>query len=329
VRFGVGQIEKMPGGVAFGDNVGGPVLGIERAFDKVLAFTEDDVLLYDNTTHTFSSIADVSYDGDSASFPSVAYYGGLYVIANGYVAPRKWDGSSPALANLTGATNYVSKWVQIFGERLCLYNLVDTGTARTTRVRWSVVGNIETWTGSGSGFADISTHLASFDSIVRAEKLGSAVIIYGERSIAQQLYRADTDNPFSFGMRVDGKGLSAPRALVNIEGKGHIFLGWEDVYSYDGGQSVTGIGKEITDEMFQDKHGNDQYLLHGLCEERKRIRLHVPLDGATTPNYYFEYNLDEGSWTRGARATPEQAMGRCLPHLPGTTSRFLGLLGTK
>ena len=61
-------------------------------------------------------------------------------------------------------------------------------------------------------------------------------------------YTGNVNTPFIFITRVSGVGLAAPRALANLGGE-HIFLAWDDIYSYQGGRNVIRITTNVRDQV--------------------------------------------------------------------------------
>jgi len=241
------------------------------------------------------------YTGDEDNSFSSEIMNDLYIFCNYADNIHKWDMTSGSVALLGGASNYKAKKVLKFGERLCLFHTVEGGTVYPQRVRWSVVANPENWSGAGSGYTDLITVLG-VDFLQSAEKLGNYVVVYGERTIALMEYKAEVDEPYLFNTRLSGTGLAAPRALVNL-GEEHIFLGWDDIYSYSGGRNVERIGKGIKEELF--RLINPEYIHRSFMvyvEEKEEIRLFVPIAGSVIPNCYFIYNLKYENWSRGARS---------------------------
>lgn len=223
---------------------------------------------------------------------------------NGSDPPQKWDQSTEFAEDLlpTGdPASYRPKWMLSYGDRLCLYN--DVGQEFPRRIYWSVAFNPEAFTGTGSGVGDLEGVMADGDSIQRAERLGDVAVIYGEHSIAIQQYRANNvENPFIFSARVNTVGLAAPRALINLRGHEHVFLGWEDVYSFRGGRNVDRIGRAIRDELFRDINPRAIHKSFMVQHEAERlVRLYVPVLGSEIPNRYYELDLIERVWSRGER----------------------------
>ena len=230
-----------------------------------------------------------------------------YVYSNNILPLMYWDMTSDTSLILYAGCTLASKVMRKFGERLCLYHTTENGTAKPQRVRWTIVGGLSTvpaatdWTDTGSGNTDLESTMGS-DFIQNAQKLGNYVMIYGERTIVQQEYVGVVSDPFSFYTRVTGIGLAAPLAIANL-GSEHIFLGWDNIYSYRGGREVLWVGDAIKKELFDII--NPQYVHRSFMvyvEEDDEIRLHIPTGESTTPDVYFSYNITKKTWSRGVRS---------------------------
>ncbi len=232
-----------------------------------------------------------------------------YYLSNNGIAPLEfWDQSAATFAILAGGTNLGAKKIGKLGERVVLFHVIDTGTVFSQRVQWTVAGGISTppdatdWTDAGSGDTDLESIMGN-DEIMTAEKFGNFYIIYGGRTLVLMEYTGKVSAPYSFYTKVTNKGLAAPKAIINL-GNEHIFMGWDNVYSYRGGQEVIPMmGEAIRDELFSII--NPTYIQRcfiSYIEKEDEIRLYFPDTSNTTPNKYFAYNRRNRSWSRGERS---------------------------
>jgi len=270
--------------------------------DRLMAHTLSNTYYYNPTGKHFVDITDVPYTGTDTNFYSSEIMNDLYIYNNGVDKIKKWNMSASLVSDLGGATDFrVKSRILKYGERLNLYYTVETGYNYPQRVRWSKLGDPEDWTAAGAGWADLLGVMGS-DFIQAAEKLGDYIIIYGERSIVLQEYKGDYNTPFGFSTRLSGVGLAAPRAIVNL-GEEHIFLGWEDVYSYTGGRDVTSVGSSIRNELIASinpAYTDKCFMVY--VEERDQIFLYIPTGTATSPNVYYVYDVVDKTWSKGIRS---------------------------
>lgn len=230
-----------------------------------------------------------------------------YVYSNNITPLMYWDMATDTTTILYAGCVLAAKAIRKFGERLCLYHVTETGVAKPQRVRWTIVGGLSTtpvatdWTDTGSGNTDLESTMGS-DFIQNAQKLGNYMVIYGERTVVLQEYVGVVTDPYSFYTRVTGVGLAAPLAIANL-GNEHIFLGWDNIYSYKGGKEVLWVGDSIKRELFNII--NPEYIHRSFMvflEEKDELRLYIPTGGSTLPNTYFSYNLTKKTWSRGERS---------------------------
>jgi len=248
------------------------------------------------------------FTGDEDNFWTSEIMNNYYIFCNGVNPVKYWNMTDASVETLAGCENYVAKAIRKYGERLCLYHTVEFGTAKPQRVRHTVAGGIATpvpakadWRGSGSGSVDLEA-VMGVDFIQAAEKLGNYMAIYGERTVALQDYTGRVSQPYSYYTRVSGVGLAAPRAIANL-GNEHIFMGWDDIYSFRGGTDADRIGGPIRKELFSiinPEYINRSFMVY--IEETDEIRLYFPKVKSELPNEYFSLNLENYAWSRGPRS---------------------------
>lgn len=306
VRFWRGAVEKAGGGEKHADTGDNPldsaVMLLGFVNEVFFAHTLESVYTYNTSTGEMDDISDDTYGGDEDDPVSSCYVGGYYVFSNTYNQLKKWNFTDATVEDLS-PDGYKARWVGHFGGRLLLFAPTETGTDYPRRVRWTTPTDPTDFSGEGSGFADLAHVLGDSDTIVRAERLGSHVIVYGDHSIARQRYTEVYYAPFVFSQLNPTLGLIAPQALVNIDGRKHIFLGEDNVYVMSSGGAAEPIGDKVREEMFDTINMdvvNRSFMV--LMPDRTRIRLFVPSAGNESIDTYFEYNLAYDSWAKGTRS---------------------------
>jgi hypothetical protein len=85
-------------------------------------------------------------------------------------------------------------------------------------------------------------------------------------------------------------------------GEEHIFLGWDNVYSYSGGRDIKDVGGSIKDELFD---LIDPAYIHTafmfLVEELDLLYLWIQTSDSGYPDRYYVYDIVDKSWSRGKR----------------------------
>lgn len=306
ISFSAAVVRKAPGTTVFGNTVASPldatVMAVSYVAAQLLFHTTASIYIYDPTDGSIDEISDITYTGSQSNPISSAFTRDLYVWTNGVNEIRAWP-LTGAPAPLVGASEYIPVWLAFYGERLCLYGGSTHGTPTLRNVTWSATSAITNWTGTGWGFNALDGLLSPNSNLLRAERLGDYMIIYADRDIVVQEYNGDVNNPFSFTTAVTGCGLAAPRALVNVDGREHIFLGQDDIYVYRGSREVEAVGEPIREELFSEVAPDYiQRSFMAYRRDRHIIRLHIPTVGHTSPNRYYEYNTITGAWSRGSRS---------------------------
>ena len=251
-------------------------------------FRIDDVKVFD----TFS--------GDTDDMYSIVVYQDSYVFTQGIENVKVWDMAASAVSTLTGTTNYKCKALAVLGERICMYNLEDTGVDKPQRVRWCVAGDVTDWSGGGSGYNDLTTSMET-GGIINALPLGNYVVLYGKRTITLQEYVGGS-TIYNFDKRVTDKGPINGRCVVDV-GTEHAFVGTDDVYAYSGGRYVDPIGAnilpDIIDTIETDKHDRcfAEYI-----PTRHELQLHIVPTGETLPTLSYILDIRHKNW---AQATSE------------------------
>ena len=135
-----------------------------------------------------------------------------------------------------------------YESRLNLYYPTEGGTTYPHRVRRSVKGDPEDFTGSGSGLNDI-TEVKGF--IIGAAKLKGGIAIYKERGIVLQTYKGDaaTGEIYNFVSKAEGFGLVAQGLLVSL-GSSHLFGGNDNFYFFDGITEPVPVKGWVRDDIF-------------------------------------------------------------------------------
>lgn len=246
--------------------------------------------------------------GDVDNNVVAAVVNDYYIFSNGTEDPLLyWNMGAGLFVKVTGGANLGCKAMAMLGERLCIYHILAADAPR--RVMWTIIGGVSTppvatdWTDDASGAGDVDLDSTFGEDVIQtAHKLGNYVVLYGKKTIVMQEYIGLTSRPFAFYTRVNGKGVPSERGVANLGDK-HIFLGWDDIYLYRGGTDVESIGDRVSKEIFSLINPTYIHLSFTVyLEEQHEIRVYFPLIGSSTPNCYFTYSLDNGSWSRGSRS---------------------------
>ena len=120
-------------------------------------------------------------------------------------APFKWTGSGNAVA--LGGSPPTGRFGFYHNNRA----FIGSPTGNRSRIYWSILNDIEDWSGTGSGNADVHTN--DGDVLVGAAVLNEyMVLLFKENSIHKMIGRV---SPFPVTLFVNGIGAAGKHAIVN------------------------------------------------------------------------------------------------------------------
>lgn len=219
---------------------------------------------------------------------------------------QRWaGGSEDSFTSLLGGgdyhdgTTHRALCIGKFQNRLILvspYTYSSTTKQWTTnnqRVQWPVIANLETWTGTGSGFVDLND-TGGYN--VFAGQVGGNYIIYQSNGIWTLRYVGGSAvfDPYPY---IQNIGLLAPHLLVSYKSVNY-FIGTDyNVYAYLGGTVIENIGAKITDALKDDMSETyENRCWMSIDEKGKRLWIFI----VTGSNEYITkaYGVDilSGSW---------------------------------
>jgi len=243
---------------------------------------------------TYEKINDEPFTGDIDDRFSSVVMNDLLIASNGIDKIKKWNGTG-LMQDLVGATSYRAKSLAVFYNYLLLIYTIESGNLCPHRIRWSDTGNPEVWDSGNAGFVDLSDRP---DFLVTSEVLGNYLYIYKERNIYRAFY-VGYPAIFNFEPVIEGVGLAAAATLVSL-GNTHLFLGWDNIYEFDG-RSLFPIGDPVRDMLYGVGGSlNTAYMQRSFAiyvEEFEEYWLFTP---STTdlPDHCVKFNTRERSWTK-------------------------------
>ena len=162
------------------------------------------------------------------------------------------------------------------------------------RVRWPTIGKIETWTGTGSGFADL---LDTGGINVWSSSLASQHVIYQSNGIWTLRYVGGT-TVFDPEPYIRDLGLLQWHLLISHNNV-HYFVGTDmNIYAYYGGTVIKAIGDEIhkylIDDLDQDYTGRC-WIMMG--PKAKFLWVLIVPYGSTAITKAYRRNMVTGAWS--------------------------------
>jgi len=137
----------------------------------------------------------------------------------------------------------------VWNDRLYIFNTIEDSLRIPQMIRWSDVANIEEWDDAGAadgGFLRLSDRE---DHIQAALRLGDDMIAYRDHSIVKGQWVGSATRTAKWTEMVSEEGILGPSAVADV-GSSHIFFGWNDIYEYKGGNSITPVGTKIRRQIF-------------------------------------------------------------------------------
>lgn len=213
----------------------------------------------------------------------------------------RYRGSGAAavqVGDITGGGSYILGARVIVGHkgRALIMNMYDPGAIarKVARIWYSIVGDPETFTGTGSGYIDLDDEpypicgglvISGNVCVFKGNNVGGAITVGTSTGVTTSPYRWDTLN-------TAGIGLLIPRSLVQISPDLVFFLGHDGFYIYDGGRGLARVGDGIAQDLLT--RINPAALKAGFSEFNPitgEVVVHVATGASTTPNEAWVFNI--------------------------------------
>ena len=214
----------------------------------------------------------------------------LYVFTNGIDNIQKWDGDTSHLASDLGGSPPKAKFLCGYKDQLILGYTIEAGTDCPQRLRWSAVGNPESY--PSENFMDL---VEGADWLSGLAILGNYLVVFKERSI-YLLYYVGGYWQFKQEMVVGGIGNIAPFSLGNL-GDEILFLGPDGVYAFNG-RNADNITDDNIKDIIDNLNPTAKFYSYGLIvEEKHQYWLAVPYGESETNDKLLVYDYFLGSWS--------------------------------
>ena len=241
-----------------------------------------------------SSAGPVFTGGDDDIFYSTVF-DDLFIVTNGKDAIQKWNGTT--WAALGGSPPTYVKYLVPFYSRLVVAHTYESATVYPSRVRWSIIGDPETWTGTGSGAIDV---LDTQDRITGLGRLGDRVFVFKEDSIWELYYVGGTD-VFKTRVVTTELGCRCGKTIVQI-GTSLCFMGSSGILQFDGssfksiGDAIYPITYETVDSLVD--HGRIGRAHAKYDYESGKYILVLPTKLNIVPNLIISFDLNNSFWSK-------------------------------
>ncbi len=290
-------------------------IGLKVAVD--LSASADVIVYIDDIQFVKSFDSTVAYDSSNEDLFSFDYVrkstetDPWWITTNGVDPIKYWTGAG-ALTNLisafpAGVTALTCKQVIEWKTYLFLLDVSEDGNRYPQRIRWSDTADPEDFLNGNASSIDLS----GADWIMGAIKFkGGTLVVLKERSIWVGFATPDdATGIFTFERKSDGTGCAAPKTIENL-GDEIIFLGWDDVYVFNGidYESLTekNVGIALINSIDPAQIGK---CFGVVIEEQKEYWLFYPSVGSSFCDAAWCFNYDLNRWTRHSIADTMSMFG--------------------
>jgi len=210
-----------------------------------------------------------------------------YISVNGIDPIYKYT-TADSMTALAGSPPAYAKTICTFQSRILIGGEKDN----PLRIRWSSAGTIETWSGGTSGWIDLDD---TVDFVSHIKLLGSACIVYKERTIWEMTYIGGTA-VFKPVLRINNQGTPAPSTIVD-HGAEHILYSNSSIVTFDG-TVCTSIAKNIFPLLFRT---GEKIIALDTIEQANAFydqELQIYLLCFPAESLLMKYNFTTSSWMR-------------------------------
>lgn len=302
VRFRPGYVSKMLGRSFIQQTPSGfPIramftfIGTDGA-ERTIVCCDEIIYAYDEDFSSYTTITpSPAPTGSANDIWQFDLVGGLPILTNGKDPLWKWASYGSPLSILSGAPTWAKRLSSCM-HRAVLSNISEGGFAYTGRVRWSEMGNPESWTidmTRKSGYFDLmraDKGISAHQNVKGQVADGNKVYFFTERGLWVSDFSQST-KPFIVSGRESE--LAGPRAFCKREGVIY-WIGKQDFFSAGDG-SPKAIGLPVRKHFlanFNPDAALSSFAFHNRTS--REIWFCVPTGDNTAPDtaYIFDYELE-------------------------------------
>lgn len=211
--------------------------------------------------------------------------------------------STGAFADVSGAP--AAGIVETVGAFVFLFN-TNEGTYGDSTNRWwcSALGDSTDWTPNVSTQCATGILTATSGPITAGRRFGEAIIAYKQKSMYLGVY-VGPPSIWEFRLLPEDAGALSQEVVIDIgeaESPKHIFMGYDDFYSFDGARAVpigdARIRKTVFNELNRAKQGLSAAVHNRLLST---VSFYYPTSEADTLDACVVFNYRTGLWGRDDR----------------------------
>lgn len=269
-------------------NYSQPYVGTGVTVDeKLLMLTSKTAYIYapsTSSTGIWTPTAE-AYTGTDTERFSIVNTQSIAAWSQGVDNIRQWDGTT--FSNLvTVGQNHAARGLIAFADRIVSIRPFFSGVDHATQIRWCISGNVNDWSGTGSGALEIIE--TSQDPLVTAFVLGDRAYLAKQRELIELIWTGTNSPTFGTAPRVSGMGVLAPHS-VGLGEQFAFWLGPDDIYMWDG-STLTPVGDRVYNTIDEIVDYNNIDTIQGAVYTPDSLYLLV------VPPFLFVYDYRRDIW---------------------------------
>jgi hypothetical protein len=302
VRYFRGQVRQRPGGLAFlgtttDDHMGYFTARFDSGNEYSILLTLDDFVRI--SSGAWSVVAANVFTGTTNDYFAAKVINNKFYCTQGVDDLRSWADGAGSTVDVTGAPG--GRAIEDFADRCVLGHIRDSGTTYPQRVQWSVSGDPDTWTGTGSGATDLLISPGGIMNMLRVRS--EQLVIYKDDSIVIGTRTGVATEPIAFNQKAVAMGIPGFRCVTAAKNR-HYFLGSDfNAYEFTGVEPVA-IGDDVVREIqaMVDPAQSRHFVVRAnpvLAE----VYFGIIRPGSTIIDFVWVYNWEEQAWSTWENVT--------------------------
>lgn len=272
----------------------------------------------DNSTRLFAGTRTKMFEAGTTSYTDRTRVASDYTLATDgrwrfaqfgdvSLAATKTDvtqfSTTGVFADITGAPK--ASIIEVVNQFVFLLD-TNEGTFGDSPSRWicSAIGDYTDWVYSITTQCTSGLLTSAPGKIRAAKKFGDALVVYKDRAMYLGIY-IGAPTVWSFTQIPGEFGTPSNETVINVgtpENPRHIFMGFEDFYTYDGSSPKPIGSPSIKETVFNELAKPYAYVSMALHDQvNSRIYFFYPFASTVFPDRCVVYNYRTGKWGRDNR----------------------------
>jgi hypothetical protein len=247
---------------------------------------------YASGTNSWDAMAGPALTGSTERLFTWALSEESLVFSQGVDPVMRMDFGGAVYAALNAGA-VPARYITRAADRLFLAHTVEAAANKPFRVRRSVVGDHTDWAGIGAGFTDLTDTPYQLRGL---KKFGSRLIVYTEKTAYMGTRTGLASAPYTWDPVLTETGLWVPHSLKGW-GNGHIFIGNDDCYEFDGVQLRSRARGKIRGAIFNSINSAAVHRMFSeIITDSQEYLFFCAEGGSNTANVIWVYNKELDVW---------------------------------